>query len=225
MPKAKPLLVLLPLAIACGGGDDAAAPGENQPPTAVFNSQCGGLTCNFLNFSKDSDGDIVAWSWDFGDGATGTGPTPAHVYAEVKSYQVTLTVTDNDGATASVTRTARTTTPTTRTINITLPQAAGFTATLTAAATCEAHGNTFRLLSPVNSTLTTDACYDQVGKSLSFPGPFTAGTVIEAEIVAPPLAGPPDYRIVGGYPSWRIEFEDGVDSDYDDVVITITATP
>ncbi len=54
--------------------------------------------------SSDPDGQIESWTWDFGDGTSAQGASASHVFAE-GTYQVTLTVTDNSGAsgTASVT--------------------------------------------------------------------------------------------------------------------------
>lgn len=68
--------------------------------------------------SYDEDGDIVSYEWDFGEGIVGptgidtmavdgTGddsaePQSSHVYFDSGTYTVTLTVTDNLGATASV---------------------------------------------------------------------------------------------------------------------------
>ena len=51
--------------------------------------------------SSDPDGSIVAWAWEFGDGNTGSGATPIHAYSTAAVYNVTLTVTDNTGATDS----------------------------------------------------------------------------------------------------------------------------
>jgi PKD repeat protein len=48
--------------------------------------------------SVDSDGTIVSYLWDFGDGETSTDQNPMHVYEQDGTYQVTLTVTDDDSA-------------------------------------------------------------------------------------------------------------------------------
>ncbi|NIN33949.1 MAG: PKD domain-containing protein, partial [Gammaproteobacteria bacterium] len=48
--------------------------------------------------SYDPDGVIVGYSWDFGDGTNATGVTVGHAYVDDGNYVVTLTVTDNDGA-------------------------------------------------------------------------------------------------------------------------------
>jgi len=55
--------------------------------------------------SYDPDGAIVSYHWDFGDGETGTGKTATHSYADDGTYTVTLTVTDDDGASDSASRT------------------------------------------------------------------------------------------------------------------------
>src|SRR5690606_33914643 len=54
--------------------------------------------------SSDPDGQVTSYVWDFGDGGSATGVTASHTYAEAGPYEVTLTVTDDAGATAEVTR-------------------------------------------------------------------------------------------------------------------------
>lgn len=46
----------------------------------------------------DPDGSIASHLWDFGDGATSTEQDPSHTYTKLGTFQVTLTVTDDDGA-------------------------------------------------------------------------------------------------------------------------------
>ncbi len=76
---------------------------EDNPgaPTAGFTYSCTLLDCNFTDTSSDSDGSIVSWDWTFGDGGTSTAQNPGHTYAANGTYTVGLTVTDNDGNTAS----------------------------------------------------------------------------------------------------------------------------
>jgi hypothetical protein len=53
--------------------------------------------------SYDIDGDIVSYEWDFGDGTTGTGEITYHKYCEVGTYDVKMTVTDDDGLKGNIT--------------------------------------------------------------------------------------------------------------------------
>ncbi|HET9657908.1 MAG TPA: LamG-like jellyroll fold domain-containing protein [Kineosporiaceae bacterium] len=79
-------------------------PPANQAPTAAFSSAVSGLGVALDGTgSLDADGSIASYAWDFGDGSTGTGATASHSYAADGTYQVTLTVTDNAGATGAVT--------------------------------------------------------------------------------------------------------------------------
>jgi PKD repeat protein len=55
--------------------------------------------------SSDRDGTVESYDWAFGDGATATKKKPTHAYSSPGSFDVTLTTTDNDGATDSVTET------------------------------------------------------------------------------------------------------------------------
>jgi len=105
------------LTVTDGGGSNSVSRTvtlnpANQPPTAAFTSSCGGLTCAFTSTSSDPDGSIAAYSWTFGDGGTSTAQNPSHTYGAGGSYTVTLTVTDNQGATSA---------PTSKTVTVTPP--------------------------------------------------------------------------------------------------------
>lgn len=76
----------------------------NKAPDADFEVHCSGLTCSFVDKSKDDDGTIVSWSWSFGDGATSTEQNPVHAYPASGRYDVLLTVTDDRGAADAKTR-------------------------------------------------------------------------------------------------------------------------
>ncbi len=80
----------------------------NKEPAAVVESAYPdvsvGETLEFSGSgSSDEDGLIVSYAWEFGDGSTGAGEIVHHTYDDVGVYTVTLTVTDNRGASASAT--------------------------------------------------------------------------------------------------------------------------
>jgi PKD repeat protein len=82
---------------------------SNFTPEARAGNDMPGLVGIPLAFdgrrSFDPDGSIVSYEWDFGDGSTGMGSQLAHTYSEAGMYTVTLTVTDDGGATAQDTAT------------------------------------------------------------------------------------------------------------------------
>jgi len=87
---------------------------SSQPPNSQTNqlpvadaslSEQTGFVGSFLIFdgsrSYDPDGYLTRWSWDFGDGTNATGERSIHTYQTIGIYSVTLTVTDNKGATGT----------------------------------------------------------------------------------------------------------------------------
>jgi subtilisin len=85
-----------------GGGGGTT----NTPPTSSFTFSCTDLTCSFDGTgSSDSDGSLVGYAWDLGDGTTATGSTVSYTYAAGGNYGVSLTVTDDAGASDSSSQT------------------------------------------------------------------------------------------------------------------------
>ncbi|MBD8872729.1 protease pro-enzyme activation domain-containing protein [Rhodanobacter sp. DHB23] len=70
-------------------------------PVASFTDTTSGLTATFTNTSTDTGGTISTYSWTFGDGGTSTAASPSHTYTAAGTYTVSLTVTDNTGATST----------------------------------------------------------------------------------------------------------------------------
>jgi PKD repeat protein len=229
------------LAVAVAGAGlvtacDNTKPGENDAPTADFTFVCSALQCDFQDASHD-DVEVTKWSWNFGVEGSNL-RNPVYGFGSAGSYPVTLTVTDGDGMTGVITKNVDPKDPVITSLTcanptvqggfvactLKLQSEAGFKVVLDNSS-CEAHGNLFRVTAPQAATLTSDGCYEQDGKELLVSGPFPAGTEISAEVVAPLLANPPSLRVSGDYPVWHLTFEDGYDTDFNDLEMTLTALP
>jgi len=225
------------LVTACKDSGSNRIEPENEAPNAKFSLRCAALRCDFTDSSTD-DLRVAGWSWSFGDQGSSSERHPVHTYSGAGSYSVSLTVTDEEGDTSIVSHQAVATLPAVTSLScvdgsapggfvactLRLEQEAGFKVVLNNSS-CEAQGNLFRITAPVNGTLTNDGCFEQAGKQLVFAAAFPAGTEISAEVAAPLLNNPPQLRVSGTYPEWVLTYEDGVDQDFDDLVLTLTALP
>jgi len=85
-------------ALDCGG---TPPPPGNNSPTASFTYNCTLLTCSFdASGSSDSDGTVDSYAWSFG----ATSATANNTFATPGSYSVSVTVSDNEGATNTSTQ-------------------------------------------------------------------------------------------------------------------------
>jgi PKD repeat protein len=80
----------------------------NTPPTASFTYTCEAVDCSFTSTSTDAaPGTVATYAWSFGDDAIADVNNPSHSYTVTvpTDFTVTLTVTDNEGATGVATQT------------------------------------------------------------------------------------------------------------------------
>ncbi|MFH1102054.1 MAG: PKD domain-containing protein [Methanobacteriota archaeon] len=72
-----------------------------DPPAACAGESYFGCVHRLILFdgsgSSDVDGVIIGYEWDFGDGSNGSGVLVSHTYAYPGTYEVSLTVVDDDG--------------------------------------------------------------------------------------------------------------------------------
>lgn len=86
-----PNTVIIPIAISA-------------PPVVAFTvvDDCEDITADFTDNSVAASGVIDQWAWDFGDGNTSTDQNPSNLYAAAGAYTIDLTVTTDEGCSASI---------------------------------------------------------------------------------------------------------------------------
>jgi PKD repeat protein len=92
------------------------AASANPTPAFVFSPSAPGpgqvVQFNASASTAVAGHSIVSYVWNFGDGATGGGQLTSHTYAAIGTYNVTLTVTDDAGQSATATQTVTVAVPT-----------------------------------------------------------------------------------------------------------------
>ncbi len=221
-----------------------AAPGVNTPPTASFTFNCNGANCSFTSTSTDAaPGTITTYAWDFGDAGTSNLANTLHVYVITapQSFDVTLTVTDNEGATASTTQTVSVAPPPPGAegcVNkvqgnparnlidcaFNVPVASTMKVTILGL-NCDIPGQRFVTPPPIGDQMFLDICSKAVGNSIGiFGGPLDELIVYEAgsQVIVRfaqgfatsehPTLVTPAATFEGTFPDWTMHFEDGSES-------------
>jgi subtilisin family serine protease len=156
-----------------GGGTEP--PPDNAAPTANFTYSCTDLSCSFTDTSSDSDGTVVGWSWTFGDGSTSTAQNPSKTYASGGTYTVSLTVTDDDGATGSTSKSVTVSAPSTGDITLSVSgrkvRGSAYADLTWAPATSGTNVDVYRNGAKITTTANDGAHTDSLGRGAS--GTFT----------------------------------------------------
>jgi len=78
---------------------------KDEGPDAFFINEIKFKKVQFMDLSKEGDGNIVRWEWDLGDGSTSTDKHPLHTYSKMDtSYSVRLSVTDENDLSDAITK-------------------------------------------------------------------------------------------------------------------------
>ena len=231
------------------------APVPNTPPTAGFTFNCSDATCTFTSTSTDvAPGTITGFAWTFGDGGTSTAQNPTHSYAITvpSSFTVTLTVTDNEGATDSETQTVNVSPPASgsegcTTVGTRVDCALDITVRSVIrlrllGISCGLNNERVTIPPPIGDQVFLNVCSHAVGDStMIFGGPLDEAIVFEpgSQVMirfnqgtadpGDPAPAAPSAQLTGTFPNWTINFEDGDtagapgEPDFSDVVLGVEA--
>jgi PKD repeat protein len=230
------------------------AAGANTPPVASFDlpvTCTAGTPCGFHSTSTDADGTIQSSHWDFGDQGTADTPDATHTFVASGTYNVTLTVTDDKGAASTPVTKPLTVTPRTSQSCTTSGKIVDCNLTVTQKVTvkfvmvshdCQFSGNKLSTTAPVAKTVFFNLCNQTVGNEFTIPDAAGAplvlqpGTLItirfQAGLPGPtdPPAGDAGVRVVGAFPNWTLNIDDGGlagspgEPDFNDAVVSVVAT-
>lgn len=103
----KKLLLIMTLGAlsGCFGESDDSNDQSSANITADFSTEKDNLKVTFTNTSTSTDSPIDSYQWDFGDdSANSFDINPVHIYSTANTYSVMLTVSTEDGGSASISR-------------------------------------------------------------------------------------------------------------------------
>ena len=90
-------------------------------PAFSSNQVCVDDSTQFIDNSTVINSTMTSWSWSYGDATSGNLQNPAHLYANSGSYNVTLTVTSNEGCIGTISQPAIVHTKPTANFTFTVP--------------------------------------------------------------------------------------------------------
>jgi len=229
-------------------------PPVNMAPTASFDlpTNCtAGTPCGFHSTSTDADGVIAATQWTFGEGGVGTGADVTQTFVAAGTFTVTMTVTDDDGATGVATQqltvlpaASQGCTTTGGTVNCSLSITQRVTVKFTiVSVACELTGNRLTVTAPRLQTAFGNICNRTPGEEYTLtdidgnPLALEAGTQLAIRFEQgtkdpeDPASGDAGIEVDGSSPNWTLRIDDGGNAgaqgepDFDDAVINVVATP
>ena len=170
----------------CSGSGIVTPATFNQSPTASFTvNPASGVAPLEVSFnasnSSDSDGSIISYAWDFKDGNTGNGKTINHSFTSSGSYNVKLTIIDNEGATDSTTKIITVTEMVTGTPN--QSPIASFTANPTSGVV------------PLNISFNASNSSDSDGSIINYQWDFKDGNTGSGEIINHTFSSTGSYNV------------------------------
>jgi PKD repeat protein len=229
----------------------------NTPPIAAFTVPACTVNspCLFSDLSSDAEsGTPASWSWTFGDnpGAPAvTDQNPSHTYTAAGLYDVTLTVTDAQGATGTTTQKVTVSDVAATNCNaggsntvscaLDIENGGVVTVALTSRS-CALLGDNVRVTQPTGQFVFNNACrgpaptphviVDENGAPFVFaPGTQLQLIFISGQTTSPtdPPVGSPAARMSGSSSTgWVINIDDGGNTgrpgepDFDDLVLQVT---
>lgn len=86
------------------------APAQGPSGSATATAGAAGSPTAFSASASDPDGSVARYDWDFGDGtsAADAGPSPAHTYTAAGTYDVRVTIADDEGCAQTLISTGQT---------------------------------------------------------------------------------------------------------------------